>query len=204
MAEERRSFQETRGYPVFFMIIVSIFFIGILALFYNSVKVRIEEFDKLNLKKAVLNSFNLPVEDIDRSFEIFIQEKTRSEIFYYEANKDDSLMGYCFPISGAGLWGTIDALLTLTPDLEEIINIAIIKNNETPGLGARITEDWFTDQFQGKNIIVDGEVRKFELIPEDDEQNEIQINQITGATSSSKAVIDIITEEMKKIKEIIN
>jgi len=203
MAKEKISFSEKRSYPVFFMIVITVFFIGILAFFYNSTKARINRFDEINLKRAVLSTFELPTEDVDKTFLKFIKIQENSDLIYYEAEKDNEILGYCFPVSGPGLWGTIDALLTVTRDLERVINIEIIKQNETPGLGGRITEDWFKHQFKGKVILINNKVREFNLIPETDTAQKNQINQITGATYSSKSVVDIIAKEIKKIKNKI-
>lgn len=204
MKKERRSFSEMRSYPVFFMIIITIFFIGILAFFYNSTIDKITKFDEISLKRSVLSTFDLPIENVELTFSKYIKPVESAEIIYFKAIDDETLVGYCFPISGPGLWGTINALLTVTPDLNKIINIEIIKQNETPGLGGRITENWFKKQFKGKVILIDNKVRNFTLIPENEPADNDQINQITGATFSSKAIIDIISKEMKKIPSIIN
>ncbi|MBE0618532.1 MAG: FMN-binding protein, partial [Proteobacteria bacterium] len=34
----------------------------------------------------------------------------------------------------------------------EILGLSFTKHQETPGLGGRITEPWFRDQFQGKPV----------------------------------------------------
>ena len=70
--------------------------------------------------------------------------------------------------------------------------IEILSHSETPGLGARITESDFTDQFVGLNI--------------DDislTQDGGQIDGLTGATISSQAVVDAVRETaMEKVKLI--
>ena len=97
------------------------------------------------------------------------------------------------------MWGKIDALLAVTPDFSKIIRIEIVQQNETPGLGGRITETWFKKQFQDKLIFLDGSLQKYSLIMESNSAGLTEINQITGATASSKAVIDMIYKNMEKI-----
>ena len=126
--------------------------------------------------------------------------KNVDDLNYYVAVKDSNSLGYCFPISGSGLWGTINALLAVTPDFKEIINIEIVSQNETPGLGGRITEDWYKKQFQGKILIVNDEVRLFKMIPENEKVGIGEVSQITGATASSKAVVDMIYKNVLKYK----
>ena len=43
--------------------------------------------------------------------------------------------------------GKIDAVIGIKRDFKELTGISFTANNETPGLGARITEKWFCEQF---------------------------------------------------------
>ena len=198
MVLEKKLFRETRAYPVVFMISITIIFIGILATFYQLTQDKVERYRQRQLKNMILNMFELPAENIENDFAKYIIIQVMEDVMYYEAKSDSILLGYCFPISGSGLWGTIQALLAVTSDFEEIINIEIIDQIETPGLGGRITEDWFKKQFQGKILIEDNVVKLFSLIPENETAGSIEINQITGATASSRAVVDMIYKSVKK------
>jgi Na+-transporting NADH:ubiquinone oxidoreductase subunit C len=60
---------------------------------------------------------------------------------------------YVIPITGYGLWDVVKGYLALEPDLSTVKGITFYEHKETPGLGARITESWFKDQFSGKKII---------------------------------------------------
>ena len=198
MANKKKLFRETRAYPVVFMLIITIIFIGVLATFYQLTQEKVEQYRQIQLKNMVLNVFELPAENIENDFARYITIKKDKDFLYYEAELDSISLGYCFPISGSGLWGTIQALLAVTPDFEKILNIEIIDQNETPGLGGRITESWFKDQFKGKLLIDNDIIRNFILIPENETSDNNEINQITGATASSKAVVDMIYKNMKK------
>ncbi|MDO9577023.1 MAG: FMN-binding protein [Candidatus Cloacimonadales bacterium] len=198
MASEKKLFRETRLYPVVFMLIITIIFIGILATFYQLSLDKVTQYRETQLKKMVLRTFGLPTENIETEFNKFISQQAVEGLSYYEAKSDSVLLGYCFPISGSGLWGTINALLAVTPDFEKIINIEIVDQNETPGLGGRITEKWFKDQFKGKILIDNNIIKSFVLIPENEKGKADEVNQITGATASSKAVVDMIYKNVKK------
>lgn len=201
MAKEKKTFRETRAYPVIFMIIITFFFIGILATFYQVTLDRVEKYNQTQLKLLVLNNFNLPTKDIDADFSRFITTVEKDDLIYYTATKDEKFLGYCFPISGGGLWGTIDALLAVTPDFSQVINLEIVTQNETPGLGGRITEEWFKNQFIGKVLFLDGTLGKYQMVAEGEKLESNQVNQITGATASSKAVVDMIYKNMLIIEE---
>ena len=66
-----------------------------------------------------------------------------------------------------------------------IKDLSILKQTETPGLGSRITESSFTDQFIGLSV---SEVAL--------KADNGRIDAITGATISSEAVVDTVREKM--------
>lgn len=61
--------------------------------------------------------------------------------------------------------------------------VEIIDHEETPGLGAKITEVWFTTQFS--MVLSDEEFSVIKTLPEE----KTQIQAISGATISSRAVV---------------
>lgn len=199
MSEKRKFFSKTRLYPVFFMIVITILFIGILATIYQLTLNRVQVYKQTQLQSTILRLFDLPDDNAKADFVKFITEFESGKTVYYQAEKDSIVLGYCFPISGKGLWGTIDALIVLSPDLKVLQKIDIIDQNETPGLGGRITESWFKDQFKDKIIINDGVVKKFQLTSEESYAKGQDIQQITGATFSSKAVVEMIYNNVKNI-----
>ncbi len=206
MAKEKKYFSETRIYPVFFMVLVALFFGLILSAFYHTTKERVATQEELRLKTAILGLFQVEYdeENIHSVYQSHIEEKEHNGIFYYQGHDNQKLLGYCFPVSGNGLWGIITALLAIDGDLEELIGLHIIDQNETPGLGGRITEEKFLDQFSGKKLTDDGKAVSFRLIGENEDADETQINQITGATSSSKAVVDMLHRNIRDILEVFD
>lgn len=60
---------------------------------------------------------------------------------------------YVVPIEGYGLWDKIKGFIALENDLQTVRGITFFDHKETPGLGARIEEDWFKQQFHGKKIL---------------------------------------------------
>ena len=104
---------------------------------------------------------------------------------------DGDKIGYGFLAVGAGYGGKISILVGLE-DAETIKGIIIVSHQESPGIGSMITESDFTDKFVGLNID-DVALR----------QEGGQIDGITGATISSKAVIDAVRETaMEKVRLI--
>lgn len=118
--------------------------------------------------------------------EEFLPVKKGEEELYYKVNdKDGKFVGVAFKAYGDGYSSDIETMVGMRPD-GTITNIKILNQNETPGLGTRVTESSFTGQFSNKNI-----------------QNLNEVQAITGATISSGAVIDSIKEKAKKIQKLL-
>lgn len=200
MTKEKVLFRETKIYPVFFMILITVIFVGLLATFYELTIENVHKYRQNQLKKMIVGSFNLPEDNFLESYSNYISEHKRNGFVYYEAIKDGQNLGFCLPITGSGLWGSISGLISVDADFKKIINLEIIDQNETPGLGGRITEEWFKNQFSNLPIIENGAIANYKLIPENDKRNNNQVNQITGATSSSKAVVKMVEKNLEKYR----
>lgn len=100
-------------------------------------------------------------------------------------------IGYAFLAVGAGYGGEISILVGLE-DAETVKGIIILSLYETPGMGSRITDAEFLDQFIGLNI------NDVSL-----SQDGGQIDGLTGATISSRAVVDAVRQTaMDKVAQI--
>jgi len=107
----------------------------------------------------------------------------------YTLYSDGDKVGYAFIAIGKGYGGDINILVGLE-DAETIRGITIISHEETPGLGSRIAEPFFTEQFTGINV---GDVAL--------SRDGGQIDAITSSTISSSAVVDAVrATAMEKVK----
>jgi len=109
----------------------------------------------------------------------------------YVIYDDENVIGYAYLAQGKGYGGTIEILVGLE-DETTIKGISIITHSESPGLGSKITNDSYLQQYTGLKI-------------EDSDMsfNGGKIDAITGATISSKAVADAVrTTAMEKVSEI--
>lgn len=105
--------------------------------------------------------------------------------------------GYSLSYSGNGFQGKIVLMVGLNDDLNKISAIEILEQVETPGLGTKVTETEFTKQFNNLNTLPN--VGWVKGAPPS-KPNEIQT--ITGATISSKAVVNIINDGLKHLREL--
>jgi len=118
--------------------------------------------------------------------ESFEPVKSGEEIIYYKAlDKAGKLLGVVFKASGKGYSSPIETMVGMRED-GTVTAIKVLSQNETPGLGARVVEPSFIGQFANKNITRLSEVQA-----------------ITGATISSKTVIDSVKNRAEEIKELI-
>ena len=108
-----------------------------------------------------------------------------------------------FLMGGMGFWDRIEAVVVLSPDLKQILNIQFMDQKETPGLGARIEEPWFTDQFQGLQVAWDappGERVVIGASPDPHARN--RVDGITGATQTSMALMNFLNRELELIRTL--
>lgn len=213
MSEPKTPFSETLLYPILFMAIISVIFVGVLALMYRTSEAKIEAHRKDSYQRLVLQlcaediaaatgkSLDSVIAEYPRSFETYIaKDESLPERTTFSVIVGDTLLARCVDIGGKGLWGTMRALVTLSTDLKTIKDFAIYEQMETPGLGARIEEEWFRTQFRGKRFIDEGKAVSFELIPEDQTPNTAtQLRKVTGATITSSSVVNMLASELQQI-----
>lgn len=126
---------------------------------------------------------------LDKMFPDMSEFKLKEDIYVIYNN--EKVIGYAYLAQGKGYGGTIEILVGLE-DETTIKGISIITHSESPGLGSRITEDNYLNQYNGIKI-QDSELSA----------NGGKIDAITGATISSRAVVDAVrTTALEKVKEI--
>lgn len=101
----------------------------------------------------------------------------------YKALDGTDVMGYIYIVTSVGYEQAIETLVAIDSNDNKVKSITILKQNETPGLGANAKEPEFTDQFIG--LPVDGKVT-ITKNPGNVEDSEVQ--SITASTITSDAV----------------
>lgn len=89
------------------------------------------------------------------------------------------------PCYGAGLWGPIWGYLAFAEDGKTFDGAIFDHKSETPGLGAKITEEPFYGQFKGRSLTDDGH---FAVVKGGAKDPEHEVDAISGASITSKAV----------------
>lgn len=104
----------------------------------------------------------------------------------YRVLENGVTVGYCVEVKSPGFGGDIEMTVGYTPE-GKILGVSIVSLSETPGLGAKVSEDAFLSQYDGKQGTL--------TLGED-------IDAISGATISSRAVTDGVnaaTEILQKV-----
>jgi Na+-transporting NADH:ubiquinone oxidoreductase subunit C len=102
-----------------------------------------------------------------------------------------------------GLWGPITAVLATDKAGTVIQGFAIVDQQETPGLGGRITEPWFTAQFKGKKTLPDGTIAFAQGTGKGNfDPNNGTVDAITGASRTSDFVKALVNKELALARQI--
>lgn len=113
---------------------------------------------------------------------------------YRVFDHEKRLIGYTLVYEGNGFQSKIRVMVGLSTDLTQITAMEILEQHETPGLGAQINEDFYKSQF------VDlATTPAIEWVKGRPPAYPNQVQAITGATISSKAVVAIVNEGIGKL-----
>lgn len=122
---------------------------------------------------------------------------------YGGKDKEGKLIGFAIQASGTGFQDKITFMLGTNTALKRINSLKIIEQKETPGLGAKITDETvFLRYWENKDCSGTLSLRK-PAVRTPEELAPAEINAITGATISSEAVLNIINSSLERIRELI-
>ncbi len=161
----------------------------------------------LHRNRVLCRAFDLPVDgqSADAYQQAVDQHLVAAELdgraFYRRITPGHESLGFEF--GGMGFWDRIEGVIVLSPDLQTVRNIQFLDQKETPGLGARIEEPWFTDQFKGLQIDWDnprGDRLVVGASPDPDPKN--RVDAITGATQTSMALGRFLNDELDQIRKL--
>lgn len=170
---------------------------GLLSIWNDFTAPKIEAYRLQELKAAI--SDVLPPHD---SYE---ETKIGGTTLYVgKKNNVNEPVGIAFRAIGSGFQGKISIMVGITPNFEKLIGIKVLEQIETPGLGTKIVIDpskksdpyWFPKQF--KNVETSPAI---EVVKNKKPTKPTEIQAITGATISSKALVRILNDSIKMVKQ---
>lgn len=110
---------------------------------------------------------------------------------------------YIFPLLGNGLWGNLYGNFAIEDDFNTVYGVTFSHDKETPGLGAEISQQFFKDQFSGKQIFdKSGKFASIKVVkggaatlPADQQIH--GVDAISGGTITCVGVDDMITDVLE-------
>lgn len=186
------------AFPILFMAIVTALFTFVLAFLNYSTADQIEFNEKTELRKKILYVFDVEPEsgapeEVEKIFNDRIEETEVDDDIIYTLKSNDEVLGYAFPVRGAGLWGSILGYVSVSADYSEIIGLDFISHSETPGLGGRIEEEPYKEQFRGLKLANgDNDYIVYKPAPGGN------VDAISGATLTSQSVGNFLNKDIEK------
>jgi electron transport complex protein RnfG len=129
---------------------------------------------------------------VNRDGELIAVEKPAKDepVVYGGYDDQGEFVGYAIPAAGPGFQDTIALLYGYRPDEKIVVGMEVLESRETPGLGDKIYKDpVFVGGFSA--LSVEPEIV---AVKKGTQSQPNEIDAITGATISSKAVVRIINE----------
>jgi Na+-transporting NADH:ubiquinone oxidoreductase subunit C len=189
-------------FAVVYMFLITAFFSSIVIGFARFTAEKVEANRQLAFEKAVLQVSGLAKDKADSQLhEIFLSRiqvsEKRDSVLRVKDNEGKSV-GYVILLEGKGFWAPIKGVLGLAKDKQTITGIAFYEQNETPGLGGKIMDNEFREQFVGINLADKGQ--SLEIKPIGTELGKNQVHAITGATQTCARLEKMINESITKWK----
>jgi electron transport complex protein RnfG len=165
-----------------------------LAFVYNMTKERIAEEirqETLRAVKLVLPPYDNQPDQNTKVVSLGKDKRGREQsMTFYKGEKSSNLVGYAFDATGKGFGGTMRIMVGVN-DKGIINGVKVLSHLETPGLGSKMEEEWFTGQFKG---FTDPEKLKIK-------KDGGTLDQITGASITARAAAKAIADGLKKFQE---
>ena len=140
-------------------------------------------------------SYIMPEADKIQDMDIELDEEGNIKEVYEAVNGRD-VIGYVLKVTSKGFHGAIDFVIGISKE-DKVSGIKVLSHNETPGIGAKISEEKFTSRFKDKPVEY---LEVVKVTPNKD----TEVEAISGATTSSKASVNAVNEAinfyLEKIK----
>ena len=178
-------------YSVIYMIVLAAVLTFFLALINQKTQSLVERNAKLKEEKGLLYVLGIEndgtPDDVVKKIEENVEETANkfNDEPVYVYKEDGEIKAYALTIKGNGLWGPIEGILGVTPDFKQTTGIEFLDQSETPGLGGRISENKYKEQYRGAEV---QDIRG-------------SVDAISGATGTSNAVYRLVDTNIEQFIE---
>jgi Na+-transporting NADH:ubiquinone oxidoreductase subunit C len=201
--------KESIGYVVIFTFVVCAAFVILLAIANQVTLAQVKANQSYASHYAVLKAFGLADpstsrEKVESTYTSQVKElPAQAPGIAAFSSVIDGAASLAVKITNPGLWGPITAILAADPKAERIRGLEMLDQQETPGLGGRIGEAWFTDQFKGEKVGADGKVAVVQGSGKGDPDKEnSKVDAVTGASRTSDFVQILVAKALATVKKI--
>ncbi len=197
--------QETISKPNSVKMLVAMVGIGalcglLIVLTYEGTLPRIEKLKEEALQQAIFKVLPGITETQAFTFEgdRFIQSTGKGENTIYAGyDEEGNFKGVAIEASGQGYADIIRVLYGYNPESQEVVGFYVLESKETPGLGDKIEKDQhFLDNFSSMDVSLTEDLsaikNKVKTVKSGAKVNSWEVDGITGATISSRAIGEII------------
>ena len=175
---------------IVFVLIMGILTSGLLVGMDALTAERIAENESADIKTTIMDAYGIAytTTNLHDVFQNSIDVVTSGEYTFYVDRVSGAVS---FEFIGGGVWGPISGVITLKSDFVTIQSIAVLDQEETPGLGGRIAEPDILGRFV--NLVLDlngssyssGGIRYLEINKDTAANAANEIDSIAGATRTS-------------------
>lgn len=125
------------------------------------------------------------------------EEAPAGQVYYAGYDGEHRLVGVAMEASGQGFADVVKVIYGYAPATGAVVGMKVLETHETPGLGTKIeTDPAFRANFEALEVKVDGSgngiANPIVLVKPGKKTQAWEIEAITGATISSRAVTDIL------------
>ncbi len=150
----------------------------------------LEEKEQNNAMSRVIKADNYKEQTANITF-----DDGAEKITYYTAKKSNKIIGYIFVMNEKGYGGDVSVMTAVNTDgTVKAVDILDV-SNETPGLGQNSTKESFYSQYKGLKD-------KVSVVKNGADSKNNEINAVTGATITSKAVTKAVNKSLEAFKKV--
>lgn len=134
---------------------------------------------------------------------ITVEEVTyNGQLLSFYINEVNGNVSFLYGVfSLGGLWGPVRGVITLESDFQTIVNVSVLEEQETPGLGGKVKNREFLDQFIGLQLLPELE-RPVEVNKDAADNKANEVDEISGATGTSTAFERLLNDSYQIYRDL--
>lgn len=195
--------KQSIGYTLVFTFVVTFVFVFLLSMANQTTVERVRLNQQIARQRGVLSALGVEystAEDVQRQYARVETLEAEDETLYRISAEGRTV--YAKEFVGAGLWGAISGVIGVEESLDRMVGLVIVSHNETPGLGGRIEESWWQEQFRGQRI-PNARLQVGPAGTGDTNRDNERVDSLTGATRTSDAMEVIINKQLEEMRRLV-